>query len=133
MSLSPCQSKMTVEMTNKNFFRYWFHASIFFSFSRVITSHLQTFGSTLVVGKALDKVNMVSVSFHQAHTWCKYRIESVQILSATQYFFSFSCDMLINHIVHIHLPKFKSYHLVLFISTIVTKENFMTPFFIIFF
>lgn len=26
---------------------------------RVITSHLQTFGSTLVVGKALDKVNLV--------------------------------------------------------------------------
>ena len=50
---------MTAEMTNNNFFPYWFHASIFFFFSRVITSHLQTFGSTLVVGKALDKVNMV--------------------------------------------------------------------------
>ena len=31
----------------------------FFFLSRVITSHLQTFGSTLVVGKALDKVNLV--------------------------------------------------------------------------
>lgn len=48
-------------------------------------------------------------------------------------FFLFSCDMLINHVVHIHLPKFKSYHLALFISTIVTKKNFITPFFINFF
>ena len=30
-----------------------------FCLDRVMTSHLQTFGSTLVVGKALDKVNMV--------------------------------------------------------------------------
>ena len=64
MSLSLCESKMTAEMTIRHFFLYWFHVPIFFSFSRVITSHLQTFGSTLVVGKALDKVNMVSVSFH---------------------------------------------------------------------
>lgn len=27
MSLSLCESKMTAEMTNKNFFPYWFHAS----------------------------------------------------------------------------------------------------------
>lgn len=29
MSLSLCKSKMTAEMTKKNFFSYWFYASIF--------------------------------------------------------------------------------------------------------
>ena len=66
MSLSLCESKMTAEMTQEFFplLVSCLYICIFFSFSRVITSHLQTFGSTLVVGKALDKVNMVSVSFH---------------------------------------------------------------------
>ena len=64
MSLSLCKSKMTAGMTKRFFPLLVSCLYIYFFFSRVITSHLQTFGSTLVVGKALDKVNMVSVSFH---------------------------------------------------------------------
>ena len=41
-------------------FESLFNCTCVFCFGRVITSHLQTFGSTLVVGKALDKVNLVS-------------------------------------------------------------------------
>ena len=45
MSLSPCESKMTAEMTAKNFSPYWFHASIYiFSFpesSHPIYRHLE--------------------------------------------------------------------------------------------
>ena len=64
MSLSLCMIQNDSRNDKKIFSPIGFMPQYFFPLTRVITSHLQTFGSTLVVGKALDKVNMVSVSFH---------------------------------------------------------------------
>ena len=134
MSRSLCESKMTAEMTNKNFFPYWFHASTsvyFFPFpesSHPIYRHLE--------------VHQLWEKHWTKSTWylCLFirhilgvNTELNMFKSCQWHNISFSCDMLINHVVHIQLPKFKIYHLALFISTIVTKKNFMTPFFINFF
>ena len=132
MSLSLCKSKMTAGMT-KRFFPYWFHASIFFSFNQSHHIPFTDFWKYTSCGKSTGQ---------SQHGICVFSLGtySVSILNcicsnpvSDSIFFSFSCDVLINHVVHIHLPKFKSYHLALFISTIVTKKNFMIPFFMNFF